>query len=332
MGMTRRIVAFLLLCSGAWAENTTSAKQFLSSIFLEYQSKKTIDHLGKAADTIFAPQLLGLIRKDEQQANGEVGLLDGDPICDCQDYQISDVRIEIKELKTSELEADVHFKNFQQEKTLNFTMVPIEKKWKIADVRSPAMPGLVEYLQKNLVALVKKPRVGDSHSVSNGISGITSITEEFINSDLITFSEKVASPLHEHFPFLRKTSGGKSANNYKGKLTAENCSIDLKFNYSRTGTPISDSLKEAQMRTCSEPHRVFKTWDSLLTANLKAPKENLRTPIWKNKNLPPEIYNRERYSWTVGKLVYDLAWDQSDTNCVQISIYEASSEGGEQSG
>src|SRR5579864_9283091 len=36
-------------------------------------------------EQIFAPPLTAAIKEDQRLARGEVGFLDGDPLCDCQD-------------------------------------------------------------------------------------------------------------------------------------------------------------------------------------------------------------------------------------------------------
>jgi hypothetical protein len=43
------------------------------------------DVFGKDMAKIFHPRLIALIKEDERLAQGEVGALDSDPICDCQD-------------------------------------------------------------------------------------------------------------------------------------------------------------------------------------------------------------------------------------------------------
>lgn len=141
---------FLLYCVSASAQGGTSAKEFLSSLYKGYQSPKEVDYLGKAADSIFTPELLKLIREDEKQADGEVGNLNYDPICNCQDFEISGVQITIKKLKKTEMEADVHFVNSGTEVNLVFRLVANGSRWRIGDIKSKSTPSLYQFLQKNL--------------------------------------------------------------------------------------------------------------------------------------------------------------------------------------
>jgi len=124
----------------------SSAQAFVERIYREYQVSKDVNNLGPAADTLYAPELLRLIRKDEEQAKGEVGVLDGDPICDCQDYEISDVHVSIGKGKPDGIPAEVRFRNSGKEIHLTLSLVPAGKGWRIADIGSPSVPSLLKLL------------------------------------------------------------------------------------------------------------------------------------------------------------------------------------------
>jgi hypothetical protein len=62
------------------------AYRFVVSLYENYKDDNSkFNFLNPKADTIFTPKLLALLRLDEKMAKGEVGVYDGDPICDCQD-------------------------------------------------------------------------------------------------------------------------------------------------------------------------------------------------------------------------------------------------------
>lgn len=155
LNQTRRSVLLihfgLLLCwINACGQSTASAKVFIAGLYKGYQSSQGPNYLGNAADTIFTSDLLSLIRKDQEQAEGDVGLLDFDPICDCQDFDISNVRIDTKETAKTKLEADVHFTNTGSDVNLGFTLVGDGKRWRIADIRSKSTPSLYQFLKTKL--------------------------------------------------------------------------------------------------------------------------------------------------------------------------------------
>ncbi len=143
----------LLLCGvNACGQDEASAKIFLENLYKGYQSSAVPDYLGKSADTLFTPDLLNLIRKDEKQANGEVGLLDSDPICDCQDFQITDIHIRVKEAGGPKPQAEASFANFGKPVTVGFILSKDKdgKRWRIADIRSRSMPSLYRFLSDHL--------------------------------------------------------------------------------------------------------------------------------------------------------------------------------------
>jgi hypothetical protein len=84
------IIALLsmLLPATCAAQTKPQAEKFVRHLYSRYEhpaSPNGPDTMGRGAATIFSFQLLRLIRADEREAHGEVGRLDGDPICDCQD-------------------------------------------------------------------------------------------------------------------------------------------------------------------------------------------------------------------------------------------------------
>ncbi|WP_152223993.1 DUF3828 domain-containing protein [Pseudomonas sp. SCB32] len=102
MGYLRHILALLMLLAMAGASlaagkpdaaDTASAERFLRQIYSNY----TPDGPGvpnkqlKEAD-VFDAALIALMKADQDAAEGEVGYLNGDPLCDCQDW--GDIRIQ----------------------------------------------------------------------------------------------------------------------------------------------------------------------------------------------------------------------------------------------
>jgi Protein of unknown function (DUF3828) len=149
-GEVSALLFLLLFCINSCAQDRPSAKEFLSSLYRAYESSKDVNFLGEAADRFFTPGLLDLIRKDANQANGEVGRLNYDPICDCQDYEISNVRIKVKESEKNKAEADVHFTNSGTEVKVGFSLSNEGKGWRIADIRSKSVTSLYQLLQPRL--------------------------------------------------------------------------------------------------------------------------------------------------------------------------------------
>ncbi len=146
-----------------FSSEAAEAMAFISKIYADFHPDNTdFDHLQEGADTIFSPTLRDLIHQDAKQADGEVGYLDGDPICDCQDYDISDVRADFSRtekgppaddtlkhgaLKHGALRADVRFKNFGNTTQVGLSLIHTDSGWRIADIQTESTPSLVGALR-----------------------------------------------------------------------------------------------------------------------------------------------------------------------------------------
>src|SRR4051794_23684561 len=90
------LAGLLALSAPAQAQSLPDAKTFVAGLYSAYQRQPGPDYLGKQVGEVFAPDLIALIRREAAGVpKGEVGALDGDPICDCQDYQISKVDVTV---------------------------------------------------------------------------------------------------------------------------------------------------------------------------------------------------------------------------------------------
>lgn len=135
----------------------SAALEFVSNLYRNYGLNSSFSPRDQGADTIFAPELLALIRQDETQAKGEVGYLDGDPLCDCQEFDITDVRIAVKESAPSRLIAEVRFLNFDRPDSLALTLLHSGPAWRIEDIRSRSSASLRNDLRTYLSQAKAKP-------------------------------------------------------------------------------------------------------------------------------------------------------------------------------
>lgn len=85
------------------------------------------------------PELAALVARDQQQAQGEVGAIDGDPIIDAQDWQLSDLAVAADAPPANgHLVVTAHFKNLDQTTDVHFDMVEraSDHTWLVDNVRS----------------------------------------------------------------------------------------------------------------------------------------------------------------------------------------------------
>ena len=76
------ILAFLFALAAQ--PQAATPRAFIAQVYAGYRHAgyNPLDRL----DRTFAPELAAAIREDARLAKGEVGYLDGDPLCNCQDY------------------------------------------------------------------------------------------------------------------------------------------------------------------------------------------------------------------------------------------------------
>ena len=146
-----RSAALLAICLAATqalaAPPETDAKTFVENLYQSYSNADAGPVLGRRASTIFAPKLLAEIRADQQRHPGEVGKLDHDPVCDCQDSDgLKPIEVTTTSLAGDQAEASVSFKLGDLVKAIRLQLVNTQAGWRVADIASPAMPSLEAFL------------------------------------------------------------------------------------------------------------------------------------------------------------------------------------------
>ena len=151
--VTAAIAAALLLAApaGAATPDLAAAKTFVAGLYAAYTKHPGPDYAGAQAKTTFSADLIALMhRADAATPKGDVGPLDGDPICDCQDYEITAVAVEVAAVDATHARAQVTFKNVGQPQQITLDLVAGPVGWRIGDVHSPSTPSLVGLLRDSL--------------------------------------------------------------------------------------------------------------------------------------------------------------------------------------
>ncbi len=137
----RRIVfgaAYAVLAGPALAADAT-AIAFVTSIYDAYKGKDSRGiplENARAVRRYFEPSLAALINKDRAAAakRGEVGLLDGDPFIDAQDWDIPNFEIAVTDIAPGKTSATVKFTNLGKPSSVLLDLVKIKNDWRIGDV------------------------------------------------------------------------------------------------------------------------------------------------------------------------------------------------------
>lgn len=147
------IVFLCLLPAIAGAESSAtdvaSARAFFESIYRHYgKNGKGIDPLGAAGAKVFDSSFRALLRADAPAAGpGEVGVVDSDLLCACQDWDsVRDLSIALRSGRSPITLADVSFAlgdGADARRRIEFALVRVHGGWRIHNVvdrSDPAHP------------------------------------------------------------------------------------------------------------------------------------------------------------------------------------------------
>lgn len=135
----------------AWADGGVTAKAFLQAIYAPYTTEGSNS---LAREHVYSQPMLKLMARDTELAGDEVGYLNGDPLCDCQDYAAFRPDISVSE-KLGKATANITFKNGERESKLALSLVQESGQWRVDDVVS-AEGSLREALRKSNKNAAKK--------------------------------------------------------------------------------------------------------------------------------------------------------------------------------
>jgi Protein of unknown function (DUF3828) len=136
------------------AQTRETPKAFIERIYAGYADENYSPF--KQLEAIFAPGLVAAIREDARLAKGEVGYLDSDPLCDCQDYLRIGAQIRnLKQPTKRSAFASMHISYGNGEaEDLRLKLILTRSGWRVADVASPEQASLL----KSLLAANRRAR------------------------------------------------------------------------------------------------------------------------------------------------------------------------------
>lgn len=145
------LVFAVALCAGPVGaiDPNASAKAFAAALYRAYVHGSGPDITGHGASAVFSPRLLRLIRKDQASTPaGEVGALDGDPICDCQDPSgLRLARLDVTSSGPGRAVARVTLSFPDGRRRLRLDLEEGQAGWRVSDVHTADMPSLLGLLQ-----------------------------------------------------------------------------------------------------------------------------------------------------------------------------------------
>jgi len=120
------------------ARDAASARAFLASIYRHYRKGGPGAPLGKP-ELLFEPVLAAAIRKDADaaEAAGDIGKMDADPFCNCQDFEAIAPSYGPVTIAGDKAEVTVGFTNFDTPVSTRFTLLWTRAGWRVFDMEYP---------------------------------------------------------------------------------------------------------------------------------------------------------------------------------------------------
>jgi hypothetical protein len=127
-----------------------SAKDLVAQLYQAHRSKHDPLDETQLLGRYFDAALLKLYLKDKREAKGEVGRLEGDPLYNAQDMQISDFSVSAPEMARGETQVTVQFKNIGKPARVIYVLSRTANGWRISDIRYDDGSSLKKILQGKL--------------------------------------------------------------------------------------------------------------------------------------------------------------------------------------
>jgi len=152
-----RKAAFILATFLVWGlsaamagePNAASAEQFLRGLYAKYtHNGKPTPFVYPDARTIADANMMALLKRDRDKANGEVGAMDSDPVCRCQDWEaIKVTALQVAIQGANAASADVTFSDMGDVQKVHYSLAWTKDGWRIHDIGTRDEPSLIAYLR-----------------------------------------------------------------------------------------------------------------------------------------------------------------------------------------
>jgi hypothetical protein len=132
-------------------QDMNSAREFAQQVYASY-ADPDVAHQEQRQDRLYTPQLRRLIHADRTGHPGDVGKLDGDPICDCQDPgdpgQLKVSSIDLSATTPSRMKAAVRFTIVAEPRAITLILIKTQAGWRIDDIATKEIPSLRAFLSR----------------------------------------------------------------------------------------------------------------------------------------------------------------------------------------
>ena len=126
--------------AAAAGPDADSAKAFIEKLYSHYPSnpntRTAFEPTGKNASQVFDPGMIAAFREDTKLAHGEVGFVDSDPLCQCQDdtgMKTTVGSVTMSGASAAEIVVNLEYPN-DKPTALTLHLVPVNGAWRISDL------------------------------------------------------------------------------------------------------------------------------------------------------------------------------------------------------
>jgi hypothetical protein len=144
------MIPILLAAAAAAAQpQAETPRSFMERLYAAYRDTdfSPFEH----PERVFAPRLLAAINEDSRLNQGEVGYLDGDPICQCQDatgLQTTITRVRLQGRDKATVNVSIGLTGYKP-RPATFSLIRTRAGWRIADVSSPDEPSMLRGIEQS---------------------------------------------------------------------------------------------------------------------------------------------------------------------------------------
>ena len=149
------IAAAALGAGPAPAAGAGTPRAFMERLYAGYRNPNfnPFDHPGR----VFAPRLIAAMNEDPRLAHGEVGYVDGDPVCQCQDpsgMHAAIVGVTLRGRDQASVKVSIGWDHQAGQagdapRPTRFDLVRTRAGWRIADVSSADEPSFLGAIEKS---------------------------------------------------------------------------------------------------------------------------------------------------------------------------------------
>jgi|GEM_PF-455406 len=143
----------------AAGSDAADAKAFLEGLYAHYKTSKnsTFQPFDANQGEVLDADTIALMKADEKALKGELGDIDGDWLCDCQDYESITATVTVQSATPTDAKATADFHDTidtsEKPKHDTFDLVKTPAGWRIHDMGTADQPSLRKVLSDEIARL-----------------------------------------------------------------------------------------------------------------------------------------------------------------------------------